>query len=478
MTHDWWQSRLSYVANRRPKGRAFAAFNLNVDVVARVTPTAVERLMRETPDLDWDQVRSIDVDALRSVRTREEFVAVLRHGFRTGKSALLVRETEEFVPWWRQIFTDRTESMGGQAGIIANQMAALGAASVVYSPLLSPRQASFFLDGVTWPVGEGDGVRYVPAQAAGRPADLTREPWVFEYKKGETFSFPDGAITTPRANRAIITTAVQGPERRFHADIHRWLPQLGADLDVAFLAGYHQCGDRPDDLDAVRRYIDESRQDLERLTSRNPALKLHVEYVPAKVREVETEIYRTLGRAIHSFGINETEMRAVMRRFGRDDLAAGLEQDERAFLLYQGARVLLQELGVERVHVHNLGYYVVVLKKPYHCPPEVVRDACLFASAVNARKAQAGGFVTAESLAHVASLPLSDVGFAQLQRFAAEVREQGAPLQPVDHGIWDGGDHYVLVTPAHIVPHPVATVGMGDTISSSAYYYEVCEAKS
>lgn len=346
MTHDWWQSRLSYVANRRPKGRAFAAFNLNVDVVARVTPAAVERLMRETPDLDWDQVRSIDVDALRSVRTREEFVAVLRHGFRTGKSALLVRETEEFVPWWRQIFTDRTESMGGQAGIIANQMAALGAASVVYSPLLSPRQASFFLDGVTWPVGEGDGVRYVPAQAAGRPADLTREPWVFEYKKGETFSFPDGAITTPRANRAIITTAVQGPERRFHADIHRWLPQLGADLDVAFLAGYHQCGDRPDDLDAVRRYIDESRQDLERLTSRNPALKLHVEYVPAKVREVETEIYRTLGRAIHSFGINETEMRAVMRRFGRDDLAAGLEQDERAFLLYQGARVLLQDVHI------------------------------------------------------------------------------------------------------------------------------------
>ena len=100
-----------------------------------------------------------------------------------------------------------------------------------------------------------------PREGAGRPADLTREPWVFEYKKGETFSFPDGAITTPRANRAIITTAVQGPERRFHADIHRWLPQLGADLDVAFLAGYHQCGDRPDDLDAVRRYIDESRQD-------------------------------------------------------------------------------------------------------------------------------------------------------------------------------------------------------------------------
>lgn len=475
---DWWQARLSHVLTKRYHGRAFAAFNINIDVVARVTPESIERLVQTTPDLDWDQVRRIDAGTLRSVRTREEFVALLRHGFATGKSALLVRETEELVSWWRGIFDDRTESMGGQAGIIANQMAALGATSVVYSPLLSPRQASFFLDGVSWPTGDGDAVGYIPAKEAGRPQDLTREPWVFEYRKGETFCFPDGAITTPRANRAIITTAIQGPERRFHPDIHRWLPRLGADLDVAFLAGYHQCGDRPDDLDAVRRYLEESRRDLNLLTSQNPGLKLHVEYVPAKVREVEAEMYRTLGTVIHSFGINETEMRAVMRLIGRDDLATGLERDERAYLLYQGGLVLLNELGVERVHVHNLGYYVVVLKKPYGCSPQVVRDACLFASAVNARKAQAGGFVTRDSLEDVARLPLSDIGFGQLERFTNELETAGAPLTAVDHGIWDAGDHYVIVTPSHVVSNPVVTVGMGDTISSSAYYYEVCEAKS
>ncbi|NLJ74106.1 MAG: hypothetical protein GX331_03845, partial [Firmicutes bacterium] len=39
-------------------------------------------------------------------------------------------------------------------------------------------------------------------------------------------------------------------------------------------------------------------------------------------------------------------------------------------------------------------------------------------------------------------------------------------------GIADLGDHYVLVVPAHVVPNPVSTVGMGDTISSSAYAYE------
>jgi len=33
-------------------------------------------------------------------------------------------------------------------------------------------------------------------------------------------------------------------------------------------------------------------------------------------------------------------------------------------------------------------------------------------------------------------------------------------------------DHAVLIIPAHVVPDPVSTVGMGDTISSSAYAYE------
>jgi Archaeal ADP-dependent phosphofructokinase/glucokinase len=472
-----WQRRVAQVVAQRPKARTFSAFNLNVDVIARVTPQAIQRLIESAPELDWQQVAEIHVDALRGVRTREEFVAVLRHGFKTGKSILLVRETEEFVPWWREVFHDRDESMGGQAGIIANQMAALGATSVVYSPLLSPRQAQFFVDGVVWPVVREGRVEYLPAKEAGRPQDLTREPWVFEFVKGATFQFPDEVITTPRANRAIITMAGQGPERRFHDDIYPALAELGSQLDVAFLAGYHQCGARPDDPEAVRAYIERSCADIEFLKSRNPSLKIHVEYVPTKVREIETDFYRRLGSVIHSFGINETETRSVMRRYGQEALAKELEEDERAYPLYKSGLFLLRELGVERVHIHNLGYYVVVLRKPYHCPPAIVRDGCLFASAVNARKAQVGGFIEAESLPQVAGLPLSDIGIQQLERFTEEVSQKEPALRPVDDGVWEASDHFALVVPTHVVPNPVVTVGMGDTISSSSYYYEVSEAQ-
>ena len=77
----------------------------------------------------------------------------------------------------------------------------------------------------------------------------------------------------------------------------------------------------------------------------------------------------------------------------------------------------------------------------------------------------------------MADLPVSDVGIQQIERFTEEVRELGIPLKSQGDGIWESDDHYVLVTPSHIVPSPVVTVGMGDTISSSSYYYEVCEAR-
>src|SRR5690606_35793473 len=90
----------------------------------------------------------------------------------------------------------------------------------------------------------------------------------------------------------------------------------------------------------------------------------------------------------------------------------------------EGGLALLRSLGVERVHVHNLGYYVLVLKKPYPVAPDWVRAACLFASAVNARKAQRGGFVPRAELGNVADLPFAESGFEQLAGFARELAER------------------------------------------------------
>ena len=37
----------------------------------------------------------------------------------------------------------------------------------------------------------------------------------------------------------------------------------------------------------------------------------------------------------------------------------------------------------------------------------------------------------------------------------------------------EADDHVMVLVPAHVVPNPVSTVGMGDTISSSTFAAEV-----
>ena len=257
----------------------------------------------------------------------------------------------------------------------------------------------------------------------------------------------------------------------FTGDIHEHLPELGSKIDVAFMAGYHYA---PSEQPALQQYLDEITSSIRMLKQGNPNLHLHYEYVPMKDQEAEKQVLTTISSEIQSFGINENEIRRVLLGFGYQEEFADIDRNERAFSLYRGALKLMEQLNFSRIHVHNLGYYVLVLKKPYPVAPETVRDCCLYGSSVNAIKAKYGGYVRKSQLAEVAEIGLSEIGLRQLRLFYQEAVELGLdiPENFCEEGIWDHGDYYVLVVPAHVVPNPVSTVGMGDTISSSCYASE------
>ena len=91
-----------------------------------------------------------------------------------------------------------------------------------------------------------------------------------------------------------------------------------------------------------------------------------------------------------------------------------------------------------------------------------------------ALKAKHGVFPSASAMPAGVELELSEIGFTQLERFAREMTGKARQLGPA---AWEQDDHCVLVTPAHVVPNPGSTVGMGDTISSTSYAMEVCAAR-
>ena len=459
---------------RQIKARVFAAFNTNIDAVVHVTNELMEEIAAKDASIAWDKVASGSASQITTVKSKEDLLIILKDCLSGGKSFHIVLENLSLLDWLDEHFTGARESMGGQAGIIANQMAALGAQSMVYTPLLSPKQGKLFAEGVTTPVVTDGGLEILPVPEAVRKDDETKINWIFEYAKGETIRFGEEVVTTPRANRVILATRPRGSVMCFDDQMAEHLPQLGKNIDVAFMAGYHYaepvntCGRTFD------QFMADSVQHLHALKEQNPKLAIHFEYVPMKMPELEPKMLENICREIKSFGINENEIKRVLREFGFEAEMEEIERHERAYSLYKGALQLFAHLQLDRIHVHNLGYYVIVLRKPYPVSLEEVRQASLYASSVNAMKAKYGGYVRREQLEEAAELKLSDVGFEQLAGMAKELEEehpQAADL--LTDGYLEFDDHYLLVIPAHIVPDPVSTVGMGDTISSSSYAAEV-----
>ncbi|MGI6037787.1 MAG: ADP-dependent glucokinase/phosphofructokinase, partial [Limnochordia bacterium] len=296
-----------------------------------------------------------------------------------------------------------------------------------------------------------------------------------EYAKDEVFTVGSREIVTPRANRVILATRPKEAIMGFQEDMVPHLESLGREADLAFMAGYHYTEEVQADGRTWEEYLADTQRDLAALRSQNPNLRIHYEYVPMKVEELEPQVLTSICGQVQSFGVNENEIKRVLKNYGFTEEYEAIQADERAYTLYKGAVRLFRHWGLERLHVHNLGYYVVVLAKPYPVSVEKVRQACLYASAVNALKAKYGGYAQPEKLGETIDWPLSDIGFAQLRSAYTDLREEipGLTEEFLATGILEQDDHYLLVVPSHVIPNPVSTVGMGDTISSSSYLAEL-----
>lgn len=467
-----WMKYLQEAVQLPINCRVFAAFNANVDVIIKVTPYSITRILDEEPYL----VHENPVHG-SPVTSPEAFISLLRECLSTGKSYYDVVDLE-MSAWFEEYFPERTEAMGGQAGIIANQMAAFGAPTYVYNSVLSEQQAAIYNPQIRFPTKINHKLHWVPIQA-GVNDSWTKVNFIFEYPQGLTYAFGNHTVTTPRANRIILGTRSPKAAMAFSDDLVQILPQLGADVDCGFMAGYHH-GPIVGRTSSLQEYIELSISQRDLLRSKNPNLRLHYEYVPTRNLADERELLYGLLPGFESFGINENEIRRVLTCCGYEQEAYEISQYERAMSLYLGALALFREFRVPRIQVHNLGYYVLVLAKPYPVSPQDVRQTCLFASAVNGAKAARGGAVPKGDVLPMAAVDLSKIGRCQLVQFAQEARKRGYPVSSdfEETGIMERDDHYLLLIPAHVVPNPVSTVGMGDTISSSAFAAEVSKLLS
>ncbi len=274
--------------------------------------------------------------------------------------------------------------------------------------------------------------------------------YILEYSAGLSF----GGSLSPRANRVI---AAPQTKILFHGEWEGSLPFVGREVDVFFIAGLNHMGeDYEGSFDKVREHI-------HAVKAANQDIIVHLEITSVPdLRKREAIVDRILPLA-DSIGVNEAELADFAFLLG----VPRWEEVRRSAARQLEALHLLRALGVKRVNMHTLGYYMTLSPNP----ASTVRNALLFAALIGAARAN-GGRPLPQELPQASQVPLSARGLKQLGRLSSHLNLKGRDRQSfLQEGSCEEEENLVAV-PTKVVKNPVHTVGLGDVISGASLFAE------
>lgn len=403
--------------------RVLCAFNVNIDCVHTITGEEIEMLFRDLFPL----LRSSEIPS--EITSLSDLAISILHHMGHGTGSELIIEGEKVADEIASLFNWEIR-MGGNAGNIANVLAALGAEPVVNVPSLTPRQASLFHPAVRVPVMEGGVSLTDPVHASEEGQELRH--FVIQYRSGESVDMPSGKIRAPRENRIIATFDPLNRMMHINPAFRAFLGRPDPAVRGVVLSGFHLVPY------GHHREIFEERLGLMRgwLDTRYS----HAEMGSFEREEVMRSHLEIL--EVDSIGMNEDEL-SMLADSGEnwEEIAGAAEQ-------------IHEEFGIPRVCVHTREFTVSI-------SPDPVKEI----AALEMGAEIAGRLAATGSIDRSANLGVSDEGrraVEDLVRIGGRRAGLGAFREN------DGSS--VCVHPSFVAPDPVTTVGLGDAMTAATLY--------
>ncbi len=464
------QKALEHPSLHMRTNRVFTAFNAITDAIVHYSRKDFEKLLK---NLDKKEILEKQRNfSLEAIENREDFFAAFIEMFSRGKALELPAYNLKLFGWFRIKFKEQIR-MGGQAGIVANQLAKLGVNTVCYSPILSKQQARMYEKrNLFTPILQHERLVFRKPQTAYRKDDPFKINWIFEFRKGDKITFNGKTIICPRSNRLIVASRPKEYVPLFTDEFEPHLHAIANSFDVFFLGGFQSFQKRMGEY-SFRHYLRKLKWQLTQLR-KNQKARFHLEYVAIHDKYMGKNIWPEILPFFDSMGINEVETSQLLKLAGDYHAANELERHESPLNFYKALGRVFHKFKLKRLHGHTLGYFIMLLRKDYigYSLPERFVNSLLFASRVADSRAYYGKPPSAADLRKLRHLRISETGIAALKSFSFEYfGKKDEAIRFMLNGICDAEDHYIIMVPTAIVKAK-ATVGLGDTISSTAFVSE------
>ncbi len=437
-----WEEHYAAVAKKNPlKGtRAILAYNSVIDKVMRLDRNLLGRLKepREVPPI-----------YAKAAEDMSDLAEALSYSITNGL-ALEVICSSKVIRFLEKAgrYEDR---LGGQVATVARLLSDFEADKIFVHPdRFDWKLASMYHSSrAEVPLRIGETVEYVKSEEF--YWDCSPEAhYILEYPAGLSF----GNGPAPRASRFI---AAPMTKILFHTEWERALPTVSKECDIFLLAGLNHMGeDYEESFERVRKHIRSAK-------ASNPSLIVHLEITSVANLKKREDIVSDIVPLVDSVGFNETELADIAFLLG----LPGWERVRRNSVYQLEAMQLIRALGVRRVNMHTLGYYMALSPNP----SEEVRESLLFAALVGGARASLGRGPRPEEVAKALELALSERGVRELERLDKLMRLKGIDRRELLEEGWCRDDGLVVV-PTKIADDPRYTVGLGDTISGASVFSE------
>ncbi|PIO00396.1 hypothetical protein COT72_01675 [archaeon CG10_big_fil_rev_8_21_14_0_10_43_11] len=435
MIRSFWEkefnTRLNGLVKKIDISPVLIGFNANIDAIKYVTPKFVQHL----PKNKDEETHINDVGDLGRG---------LRQSIKTGKAEEW--EVTEDEPYKKILsFPYDERRIGGQAGIVSRLFATLGIENVFLVQQLSKDLADRIKDKHTRsPIVKNNAFKLVSPHNAYQTDALTKTNCIFEFKKG--------MLGAPRANRFIVSYRPKELKPYLDEHVEAHIADIVKNSTRAFFSGYSwiKYESRKKDFTIARRQI-------RKMKRANKALKIHLEFTNIEEAWLRKMTLNYIAKSVHSLGMNEVESILILESLGKKKQARHVQDSLfSAQSLYDALLTIKKALNLERVHVHNSGYYLCVFDKTYNTPERVLL-AHENASLITGAKAKLGVLKAKKDL-----LTIRD----------ARIAQQGiTALGEVDcnQGIREEKHHYLIGVPNKVPSKVASTVGLGDTVSSISF---------
>lgn len=415
---DIWREKYREMSETKPEldFSVLAAFNANID---RTT---------NYKDLDFN-LESTEPENLDIVRDIEDVKSLLKYAIENGENLETdMKELNYEFPG--------DQSIGGQAGIMANFLSGLNGSVTFYTPFLSEELASLLDEKVLHPYMDKEFVLKNVRDASN--ADRTKENIIIEFN--EEYS-----------GRVILSDQLRGFGPYFRAGIEDNLDLIDDNIDRALLSGFHN---------AQGNFESKIKKSVNQISSLESPK--HLEMVDCSENKFKF-IMEELAPHVESIGLDETEGKKVREFFGKENKGE-LHIGE----AFEMAKMLIERSNLERVHLHTYRYHILVTDEEYPLSPEELRDSMLFGEISAINMAEKGYIPSLEDYNPLEFENLHIKNLDELEEFEDFFNLQGF----VQDGFSEVEGYKVAAIPALIHEEPKRLVGMGDLISSGTYVYE------